>query len=94
MLVAAVIDAMKEVVAELTAAGATTGTDKLAKDFLATTIGDLRDLYLQYRDNIQLEYVDSPKMTSSKMDNEFFQRTINRTPVEPSRSSHRRIANA
>lgn len=44
-----------------------------------------------YRDEIELEYVEVPKLTLSKADDDFFQGILSNQHVEPKRASHERI---
>ncbi len=91
MLVAAVIRGMTTLHGELTQKVKLTADEKKAKGFLETTIGTLRSLYIVYRDSIDLEYIDIPKLTLSQADNDFFQKVIGGEEVKIDRASHERI---
>jgi hypothetical protein len=91
MLVAATVKVMRGIVLELKKNTAPTAAEKKAKTFLSETIDSLKALYLTYRDTIQLEYVDVPKMTLSKSDDEFFQDIVSDKTPTVSRASHERI---
>lgn len=91
MLVAAVIRGMTTLHGELAQKVKLTADEKKAKGFLETTIGTLRSLYIVYRDSIDLEYIDIPKLTLSQADNDFFQEVIGGEEVKIDRASHERI---
>jgi hypothetical protein len=91
MLVAAVIRGMSRLLAELTQKVKLNAEEKKAKSFLETTIDTLRSLYIVYKDNIDLEYIDVPKLTLSQADNDFFQQVIGGEQGKPQRASHERI---
>lgn len=92
MLVAALVRSMSEIVDSLkNPAGI---QDKKAKTYLTQTIEALRALYLSFRDNIKLEYVEVPKLTLSQADNDFFQSMLKDITVTPERDSHKRLQEA
>jgi uncharacterized protein DUF262/uncharacterized protein DUF1524 len=91
MLAAVVVRNMENMVGNLTKKGTLSAGDKKVGAFLAGTIENLRTLYLVYRDNIELEYVEVPKLMLSKADDEFFQKVIIGEEANPERASHERI---
>lgn len=91
MLAAVVVRSMRNIVGELVKKGSLGAEEKKAKTFLTETIETLKGLYLTYKDNIELEYVEVPKLTLSKADDEFFQKIIIGNEAEPARASHERI---
>lgn len=91
MLAAVIIRSMRGVVGDLVKKGKLTAGEAKAKDFLEQTIEGLKSLYLSYRDQKELEYVDVPKFTLSHADDEFFQKIIEGGDPKPSRASHERI---
>lgn len=62
MLSAVVIRSMRNIVGELTKKSSLGAADKKAQSFLTETIESLRSLYLVYRDNVELEYLEVPKL--------------------------------
>lgn len=94
ILVAVVVSCMRNMVGDLIKKGSLNADEKKAKTFLEATIGGLTSLYIVFRDNIDLEYVDVPKMTLSHADNEFFQKVLEGSAPAPNRDSHKRIQNA
>lgn len=91
MFVAAVVKGMESLTTELTAKDSLSSEEEKAKKFLEDTVESLRRIYLTYRDEIELEYVEVPKLTLSDADNQFFQRIIGGKKTEPKRASHERI---
>jgi hypothetical protein len=91
MLVAAIIKGMTNLLGDLTQKVKLSSEEKKAKIFFETTIQALRALYIVYRDNIDLEYVEIPKLTLSQADNEFFQKVIGGEQAKTDRASHERI---
>lgn len=91
MLAAAIVITMRNVVGDLVKKTKLTAGEKKAKDFLEQTIETLRGLYLYYRDQKELEYIELPKLTLSHADDVFFQKTIEGGSQTPSRASHERI---
>lgn len=91
MLVAAVIKGMTTLLGELTQKVKLNTDEKKAKTFFETTVEALRSLYIVYRDNIDLEYIEIPKLTLSQADNEFFQKVIGGEQAKTDRASHERI---
>ena len=91
MFIAAVVRGMRNIVGELTKKGNLFNEEKKAKKFLEDTIETLRNIYLIYRDEIELEYVEVPKLKLSDADDEFFQNTINEKNAVAKRASHERI---
>jgi hypothetical protein len=91
MLAAVVVASMRNIVGDLTKKGSLSAEEKKAKSFLEATIEGLRALYLVYRDSVELEYVDVPKLTLSHADNEFFQKAIEGEDPKSDRASHERI---
>jgi len=94
MLVAVIIRSMEELVANLVKKDGLSVGEKKARTYLTETIDTLKALYLYYRDNIELEYVEVPKLTLAYADNEFFQGIIAGREIEPTRASHERISAA
>src|SRR5688572_11339897 len=94
MLIAVVVRGMQHIVKDLKSKGALKGDEKKAGAFLSNTIKTLTDLYLIYKDNIELEYVEVPKLTLSKADDDFFQKIVAGEKPVPSRASHDRITAA
>lgn len=91
MLAAVVIRSMRNIVGDLTKKASLGAADKKAQSFLTETIESLRSLYLVYRDNVELEYLEVPKLALSKADNDFFQKIVAGEEAKPSRASHERI---
>ena len=91
LLAAAIIKAMRQIVADLVAKGGLNADERKAKAYLEETIETLRLTYLRYRDNIALEYVEVPKLTLSEADNAFFHAIIEGKDETSSRTSHERI---
>ena len=94
MLAATIVRSMEEIVAGLIKQDGLGVDEKKARTYLTETIDSLKGLYLYYRDNIELEYVDVPKLRLSEADNAFFQATIAGNNLEPTRASHKRILDA
>lgn len=69
-------------------------SDLAAKKYLTETSSSLRSLFILFRDNKGIEYVDVPKLQLSKADHEFFRGTIAGEEPEASRDSHHRIRHA
>ena len=91
MLAAAIVRNMEELVAGLENQESLTVDDQKARTYLTETIASFKGLYLYYRDNIELTYVDVPKLKLSKADDAFFQATIAGNKMLPERASHERI---
>ena len=96
MLVAAIVRGMREIVGELVNKSTLTGKEQKTKKFLEGTIETLRSIYLIYKDEIELEYVEVPKLTLSNADNDFFQNVISQNVISKkgavdARDSHERI---
>ncbi|WP_018099620.1 DUF262 domain-containing protein [Sinorhizobium meliloti] len=91
MFVAAVVRGMRNIVGDLTKKGSLSAEEKKAKKFLEDTIDTLRATYLVYRDEIDLEYVEIPKLKLSDSDNEFFQNVTAEKNSVAKRASHARI---
>ena len=99
MLVAAIVRGMRNIVGELVKKSALTEKEGRAKKFLEGTIETLRSIYLIYKDEIELEYVEVPKLTLSDADNDFFQNVISQNVISKkgvvyARDSHERIQTA
>lgn len=91
MFIAAVVRGMRDIVGDLTKKSNLSDEEKKAKKFLEDTIETLRTIYLIYRDEIDLEYVEVPKLKLSDADNEFFLNIIEEKKAVPNRASHERI---
>ena len=91
MLVAAIVRGMRNIVGELVKKSSLSEDEQKAKKFLEDTIETLRSIYLVYRDEIELEYVEISKLTLSVADNNFFQSIIDEQETSPERASHERI---
>jgi len=91
MLVAVIVRCMANLVNALKASTVLKGDDKKAKSFLASTVKTLTGLYLTYKDNIELEYVDVPKLTLSKADDDFFVTLLGGGAPTVERASHARM---
>ena len=91
MFIAAVVRGMRGIVGDLTKKGNLSAEEKKAKKFLEETIEALRTIYLIYRDEIDLEYVEISKLKLSDADDEFFQNIIGEKKAVPKRASHERI---
>ena len=91
MFIGAVVRGMRGIVGELTKKGSLSAEEKKAKKFLEDTIETLRTIYLIYRDEIDLEYVEVPKLKLSDADDEFFQNIIGEKKAVSKRASHDRI---
>lgn len=91
MLVAAIVRGMRNIVGELVKKSSLAEEEQKAKKFLEDTIDSLRGIYLVYRDEIELEYVEIPKLTLSVADNDFFQSIIAEQETSSERASHERI---
>lgn len=91
MLIAAVVRGMCGIVGDLTKKVNLSAEEKKAKNFLEETIEALRTIYLIYRDEIDLEYVEISKLKLSDADDEFFQSIIGEKKAVPTRASHERI---
>ena len=91
LLAAVIIDKMQKIVKDLDTKEKLTTGEKTARTYFQETIEPLRQTYLSYRDNIELEYVEVPKLTLSQADNKYFNATLEGTNEEPSRTSHERI---
>ena len=94
MFVAAIVKGMANLTGELAAKGSLSSEEEKAKKYLEDTVVSLRQLYLTYRDEIELEYVEEPKLTLSDADNQFFQSIIEGKKAKPERASHKRISAA
>ena len=91
MLVGMFVRSMRSLVGELVKREKLTEGEEKAKDFLEQTIQGLRSLYLTYKDQKELEYIEVPKLTLSYADDEFFQKSLEGEDPEPTRASHERI---
>ena len=91
MLVAAIKQGVRNIIDGLDKQGALKANEEKAKAFLQETIETLHNTYLVYRDQIELEYVEVPKLTLSKADNDFFQSILSGQKTDPKRASHKRI---
>ena len=95
LLVAAINKCMNEIVSNLKAKNHLTEAEAKAKDYMKQTIATNRRTYLEFRDNIDLEYVDVPKLKLSEVDDEYFWLTLAGGSVDSStRTSHELIFNA
>ena len=95
MMVAAINECMNEIVSNLKAKDHLTEVEAKAKAYMKRTIKTNRQTYLVFRDNIDLEYVDVPKLRLSEVDNEYFWLTLEGYSVGTSaRTSHELIHNA
>jgi Protein of unknown function DUF262/Protein of unknown function (DUF1524) len=91
MLAGVIVRSMRDVVGDLVKKGKLSAGENKAKDFLEQTINSLKGLYLAYRDQKELEYVDVPKLTLSHADDDFFQKVLEGSEPKASRASHERI---
>ena len=91
MLAAVIVRSMRELVGDLVKMGKLTAGEKKAKEFLEQTIETLRALFLIYKDQKEIEYVEVPKFTLSQADDEFFQKIIEGGDPKPERASHERV---
>lgn len=91
LLVAAIKQGVLNIIGNLEKQETLKTDEEKAKAFLQETIKTLRNTYLVYRDEIGLEYVEVPKLTLSKADNDFFQSVLNGQNMAPQRASHERI---
>ncbi|MDE0534634.1 MAG: DUF262 domain-containing HNH endonuclease family protein [Albidovulum sp.] len=94
MFIAAVVRGAKGVVDNLVEKDRLSAKETKAKKFLEDTIESLLRIYLTYRDEIELAYVEVPKLKLSVADNEFFQHVIDEKAPKPDRASHERILDA
>lgn len=95
MLIAGVLRNIESILEELgDDVAALDPHDLAAKKYLTETSKTLKGLFVLYRDNKGIEYVDVPKLHLSKADHEFFRKTISGEDLEPSRDSHYRITHA
>lgn len=94
LLVAALIQRMRNELGELKKKAKLSADEKKASAFLTDTVDALRRLYLVYRDSIELEYVEVQKLTLSRADNEFFQKLLDGEEPSPTRASHERLQTA
>ena len=91
MFIAAVIRGMRGIVDDLAKNRDLSNEETKAKAFLKDTIDTLRSIYLIYRDEIDLEYGEFPKLTLSDADDEFFRNIVAEEKATASRASHERI---
>ena len=91
MIAAAIVRSMRSVVSELAEKSSLTEVEQETKTSLEATIETLRGVYLTYRDEIDLEHVEIPKLTLSLADDHFFQSIIGEQEALPERASHERI---
>jgi len=91
MLVAVIVRGMRNIVGELVKKSSLSEEEQKAKKFLEDTIDSLRGVYLVYRDEIELEYVEIPKLSLSVADNDFFQNIVAEQETSSERASHERI---
>ncbi|MEH0198711.1 DUF262 domain-containing HNH endonuclease family protein [Caulobacter sp. CCNWLY153] len=94
LLIAKLSQKMSAVVEAFDKEKALSADEVVVKTFLTETLLQLRALYLFYRDNVGMAYVEVRKLTLSEADNEFFQALIDATPIAPQRASHERLAKA
>lgn len=94
MLAAAVVKSMRNIVGELAKKQKLSADERRAKKFLEATIKALKSLYIIYHDNVELEYVDVPKLKLSAADDAFFQKIIGGDDPKSERASHERIQDA
>jgi len=91
LLVAAIKIQCKRIVDTVHKKSALGAAERRATTFLETTIADLHSTYLAYKDEIDLEYVEIPKLRLSKADNSFFQDLIKGEAPKVERASHGRM---
>lgn len=65
--------------------------DEKALNYLKETVSKIDAQYLTHRYAVGLEYRIVPKLTLSKIDNDFFQAVVTGNEPEPQRPSHERI---
>jgi len=91
MFIAAIIRGVRGIIDNLTNKFDLSPEERKAKKFLEDTNETLRTIYLIYRDEIDLEYVEVPKLKLSDADDEFFQNIIGEKKAVSNRASHERI---
>ena len=91
MLIAAIKQGVLNIIDDLGKQGSLKEDEKEAKAFLQETIETLHNTYLVYRDQVELRYVEVPKLTLSKADDDFFQNILSGQNPNPKRASHERI---
>ena len=94
MLIAAIKHTARKIIGDLSKIVTPSVEESKAKSFLESTEETLNNTYLSYKDEIDLEYVEIPKLKLSKADNDFFQEILNGLTPNPDRSSHQRIQSA
>ena len=94
MLAAAIRQSMLDIVGALEKQHTLEANEKKSKSFLDETIKVLHNTYLVYRDESELEYIEVPKLTLSKADDEFFQSVVRGQAADPERASHKLIQKA
>lgn len=94
LLIATLSQRMRNEVGELQKKAKLSADEKKAKAFLKDTVDTLKRLYLVYRDSIELEYVEIPKLTLSRADNEFFKQLLDGEKPVQTRASHERLETA
>lgn len=96
MLVAAIIHNIQRIIDSLPELEDETFADDEEKAirYMRNTIRPLQRLYLHYRDTIEYEYINIPKLRLSNADAEFFKATIAGSRTQVDRASHERIREA
>lgn len=94
LLVARLTHKLESVIDDLDDEGELSADEKTAKRFLTETLSQLRSLYLTYRDNFGMDYVDVPKIVLSVADGDFFQALLDGEPIKRARASHDRLETA
>ena len=91
LFVARLTHKLASVISEMAKHTELSAKEKKAQNFLPETLAQLRALYLTYRDNVGMEYVDVPKLILSEADGDFFQALIDGEPIDCERASHERL---
>lgn len=94
LFVAAIIKNVEDILEELNKKNPLNDDEKKSKAYFEQTVQALTTLYINYKDTIDLDYVEVSKLTLSEADDAFFQSLIAGDPVKPERSSHQRILEA
>ena len=94
LLIARLARKMVDVAQALDDKAGATSDEKVAAGFLKETLVQLRALYLTYRDNVGMKYVEVRKLSLSEADDDFFQALIDGEQAEAERASHARLQTA
>lgn len=91
MLVAAITLSMNSILDEIQSNERSDSQDMKARDYLETTIKNIKTLFLTHSFASDLEYHEVPKLTVSNADDTFFQSILDDRVQKAKRDSHRRI---